>query len=96
MRFEMPSLSVNPIGAGCETGYVRVEASGFVDTGTLGGPEVNLSVCVPDSAWIVQQLRPNGYEQIQTRIVSDPLLQWVMAVQVITLVLVVALMRMKR
>ena len=93
----MSWLTARAIGEeGCETGYIQVDASGYLDSGSLGGPEVTLSVCVPDSAWIVQQLRPNGYEQVQTRIVSDPLLQWVMAVQVITLVLVVALMRMKR
>ena len=93
----MPWLSERAIdGSGCETGYIQVEASGYLGSGSLGAPEVNLSVCVPDSAWIVQQLRPNGYEQIQTRIVSDPLLQWVMAVQVITLVLMIALIRTKR
>lgn len=93
----MSWLTVRAIGEdGCETGYIQVDATGYFDSGSLGGPDVTLNVCVPDSAWIVQQLRPSGNEQIQTRIVSDPLLQWVMAVQVITLVLVVALIRMKR
>ena len=93
----MSSLSARSIdNDGCPTGYVVMIATGHTGEGALTGVDLTLDVCVPDSAWIVQQLRPNGYEQIQTRIVSDPLLQWVMAVQVITLVLVVALMRMKR
>jgi hypothetical protein len=93
----MPSLSARAIGNdGCPTGYVVMIATGHTGEGPLTGVDLTLDVCVPDSAWIVQQLRPNGYEQIQTRIVSDPLLQWVIAMQVITLVLVAALMRMKR
>jgi hypothetical protein len=71
-------------------------ASGHTGDRFVTGYEVTLDVCVPDSAWIVQQLRPRGYEQIQTREVSDPLLQWVMAVQVITLVLVIAVIRLKK
>ncbi len=93
----MSSLSVRPIGNdGCPTGYVVMIATGHTGEGALTGVDLTLDVCVPDSAWIVQQLRPRGYEQIQTREVSDPLLQWVMAVQVITLVLVIAVIRLKK